>query len=207
MDLSIIIPCHNLENYIDPLLATLKQQVFEPYKVELIFVCNSCTDKTGKKILDTEFPGYENVIIINTEYPTVGPARNAGLDKATGEYIWFIDGDDWLIDAAAIKIVMDTMKLQNEDIISFEYEAPNFKFFGHPSMVWQYCMKRSFIGDMRFGTYSQNEDVKFLGNLFCEMTHDIYHLPIKIYHYNYMREGSNMWKRIQERRASMKPNG
>lgn len=54
MDLSIIVPCHNLENYITPLLVSLQSQVYDKEKVEIIFVCDSCSDNT-KKIIQ-EFP-------------------------------------------------------------------------------------------------------------------------------------------------------
>ena len=45
MDLSVIIPCHNLEKYIQPLLSSFENQVCS-YEVELIFMCDNCTDAT-----------------------------------------------------------------------------------------------------------------------------------------------------------------
>ena len=55
--------------------------------------------------------------LINTDVRSCGLARNIGLDHA----IWTI---------------LTTMKTQDEKIIQFDYEAPSFKFYGFPSMVW-----------------------------------------------------------------------
>lgn len=191
MDLSIIIPCHNLEKWIDPLLSSLSTQIFD-YEVELIFILDSCTDFTGKKLLQYEGEQYETIKIVNVEVGSCGLARNCGLDRAEGEYIWFIDGDDWLIGTNAIQTILTCIKLLDEKIIQFDYEAPNFKLIGYPSMVWQYCIRRDFIGNLRFLPIQPHEDVKFIGSLTCDLDKPIYFLDKKLYHYNYMREGSNM---------------
>lgn len=193
MDLSIIIPVHNLENYIDPLLSSLMTQNIGDYDVELLFVLDNCTDGTAKKLFQVRADQY-TINLINTDVRSCGLARNIGLDHASGEYIWFVDGDDWIINSNAIKIILDVMKTQDEKIIRFDYEAPLFKFYGFPSMVWQYCMRRDFIGDLRFTSIQPHEDVKFMGQLLCDLTDPIFFLNTKLYHYNYMREGSNMWQ-------------
>ena len=190
MDLSIIVPVHNLENFIDPLLASLKRQVFE-YSVELIFILDDCTDNTAKKLMNFKADQY-NIHLINTNVHSCGLARNIGLDHSNGEYIWFVDGDDWFLISDAIQRILTVMKVQDEKIIKIGYEAPNFQFQGYPSMVWQYIMRRDFIGDLRFLSIQPHEDVKFMGALLCDLKEPVYFLDTKIYYYNYMREGSNM---------------
>ena len=59
-------------------------------------------------------------------------------------------------------------------------------------MVWQYIIRRDFIGDLRFTEIQPHEDVKFIGVLTCDLEKPIYFLKLKLYYYNYMREGSNM---------------
>lgn len=194
MDLSIIIPCHNLERWIDPLLNSLLAQKFDNYDVELIFVLDCCTDHTGEKVLKPEYPQYESVRIVEVQEGSCGLARNRGLDRATGEYVWFLDGDDWLINSDAIATVLDCIKTRNDKIIRVDYEAPNFDFYGYPSMVWQYCIQRDFIGDLRFLAIQPHEDVKFMGSLLCELDEPVFFLDKKLYYYNYMREGSNMYQ-------------
>lgn len=60
MDLSIIVPCHNLEGYISKLVDSLIRQRYDNYDVEIIFVLDNCTDNTGKviwqRILQDELP-------------------------------------------------------------------------------------------------------------------------------------------------------
>lgn len=195
MDLTLIIPCHNLEAYIQPLLASLKRQIFKD-EVEIIFICNQCNDNTERIIFNTSLPQYTTQIVV-TNYDTVGPARNAGLDRARGTYIWFIDGDDWLIGDDAIKNVLAAARKANYKIIRFDYEAPNFKARGHKSMVWQYCFRRDFIGDTRFGNQPKNEDVKFMGGLLCDLEIPVPYFDKKLYYYNYLRPGSLMYERIR----------
>lgn len=192
MDLSIIIPVHNLEKFLAPLLNSLQAQEFAPYEVELIFVLDDCTDNTAKILRDFYADQYKLIRLINTSVRSCGLARNIGLNHAEGEYIWFVDGDDWITEPDAISMILDAMKSSHLDIVKFDYEAPNFDFYGYPSMVWQYCMKRDFIGDLRFTAIQPHEDVKFMGTLTCDMDEPIKKIDRVLYHYNYMREGSNM---------------
>ena len=192
MDLSIIIPVHNLEKFLAPLLNSLQAQEFAPYEVELIFVLDDCTDNTAKILKDFYADQYKLIRLINTSVLSCGLARNIGLNHAEGEYIWFVDGDDWITEPDAISMILDAMKSSHPDIVKFDYEAPNFDFYGYPSMVWQYCMKRDFIGDLRFTAIQPHEDVKFMGALTCDMDEPITKIDRILYHYNYMREGSNM---------------
>lgn len=87
MDMSIIIPCHNLENYITPLLVSLQLQVIPYYNVELIFVCDNCTDNTQKIIEKFDFNDLYEVIVLKRNVQSCGLARNEGLAIARGKYI------------------------------------------------------------------------------------------------------------------------
>ena len=55
MDLSVIIPIHNLEDCITPLLDSINAQKFYPYQVQLIFVFDDCTDKTEEIVNNYKF--------------------------------------------------------------------------------------------------------------------------------------------------------
>ena len=108
MNLSIIIPCHNLEKHIAPLITTLNAQELFEEKVEVIFVLDSCTDKTREMIdLLLDAPQYESIQIYDAEVHSCGLAREIGREHATGEYIWFVDGDDWLMGMWVIKKIMN----------------------------------------------------------------------------------------------------
>ena len=91
-DLSVIVPVYNLEEYIGQLLTSLKAQVLDDVQVEYIFVLNNCTDDSEGVIRRS---GLEGIKIINCEEQGCGPARNAGFDISRGEFVWYMDGDDW----------------------------------------------------------------------------------------------------------------
>lgn len=192
MDLSVIIPVHNLENFINPLLNSLKSQVFNSFEVELIFVLDDCTDGTAQILMNFEANQYKSIHLLNTYVHSCGLARNLGLEHSIGEYIWFMDGDDWLLTNDAILQAIVTMKAGDEKIIQVDYEAPGFTLKGYPSMVWQYIVRRDFIGDLRFTAIQPHEDVKFMGALLCDLKDPIQIIKKPLYHYNYMREGSNI---------------
>lgn len=195
MDMSIIIPCHNLEKFITPLLVSLKLQILQFYKVELIFVCDACEDKTKSIIEKFNFNDlYENIKIIECNHKSCGLARNEGMEQAEGKYIWFIDGDDWLTDVHSIVKVIDTLGLTGSPMIRFDYEAPGFSAKGILSMVWQYGYERDFIKDTPFDEEQPSEDLRFNNKLFKKINKKIPYLDEVLYHYNYMRENSNMYQ-------------
>lgn len=199
MDLSVIIPCHNLEKFITPLLVSLNLQDLGDKEVEVIFICDSCTDKTVNTIKDFRFSaGYKNINIYTCEVHSCGLARNIGIERSTGKYIWFVDGDDWITSNKAMTTIISAFE-DDVDMIKFAYEHPAFfKYAGHPAMVWQYAYRRSFIGDHRFIKIQPDEDKAFNLVLFKKLgdperpSDKVKRLNDVLYHYNYMREGSNI---------------
>lgn len=194
-DLSIIIPAYNLENYIQPMLDSLKEQDYSGYDVEIIFILNNCTDRTEDVIRNSGL----DCIITTCETQGCGPARNKGLEIATGEYVWTIDGDDWLLSDTAVKQILDRVKRDGMDIlyIPFCHERYTGNYF---SMTCQYAIKREFIGDIRFPNYQPAEDDRFMEQILNKAGldrwefHRLPHLDNELYYYNFMRPGSNMWR-------------
>ncbi len=93
MDLSIIVPIYNVANYISRCIQSVINQDFSSY--ELILVNDGSTDKSGE-ICDELALKYENITIIHKKNGGLSSARNAGLDRANGDYIMFLDSDDWI---------------------------------------------------------------------------------------------------------------
>ena len=191
-DLSIIIPVYNLENYIQPMLQCLKEQELGDYKVEIIFVLNNCTDRSEEIIRDSGLG-----LILTCEEQGCGCARNVGLANATGKYIWFMDGDDWLLSKTAVKVALD--RAQGLDIIYIPFRSDTFTW-QYFSMVPQYMMKRSFIEEFRFRKSMPGEDDEFMGQVLTKAGYNRFNywmLPgtgKPLYYYNYLREGSNMFR-------------
>ena len=191
-DLSVIIPVYNLENFIQPMLQSLKEQKLGDYKIEIIFVLNNCTDKSEEIIKESGLG-----IILNCTEQGCGCARNVGMNYAAGKYIWFMDGDDWLLQDTAIKDALDQAK--DRDIFRVLFRSDRFHM-GYFSMVWQYLMKRDFINEFRFRKIQPAEDDDFMRKVLNKaeyMPELYYNIPCTdrpLYYYNYLREGSNMWR-------------
>ena len=194
-DISIIIPVYNLERFLQPMLNSLKAQDYGQYTHEIIFVLNNCTDDSEAVI---RLSGLD-CTIINCATQGCGPARNAGLEIAKGEYIWFMDGDDWLLSETAVRDVLDKAYETKADMLWIPYASDNFRYY-YFSMVWQYLFRRSFIGELRFPNYQPAEDDAFTGALLDKAGYGRYeptrlpHMDKPLYFYNYMREGSNMFR-------------
>lgn len=190
-DLSIIIPVYNLERFIHQMLQSLQAQK-TTYTYEVIFVLNNCTDKSEEVIREY---GFGNIFYCAEQ--GCGPARNTGIEQAQGEYIWFMDGDDWLIDDTAIQTAMD--KAKGHDIIRVPFLSVHFprEYF---SMVWQYVFRREFVKEFRFPDYQPCEDDAYMEKVLAKAglnRHTYMELPHTdkpLYVYNYLREGSNMYR-------------
>lgn len=194
-DISIIIPVYNLERWIQPMLDSLKAQDLGPYTAEIIFVLNNCTDGTEQRIRESGLP----CEIITCTEQGCGPARNAGLDRARGEYIWFMDGDDWLTEPTAVQEALDKARRDGLDILRIPFRTE--KFWGqYFSMVWQYVFRRDFIEGFRFPSIQPAEDDAFTEQVLRKAghgRHDYMTLPSTdrpLYFYNFGREGSNMYR-------------
>ena len=194
-DISVIVPVYNLERHLAPLLATLKEQDLGDYTAEYIFVLNNCTDNSEGVIRDSGLP----CRILNCTQQGCGPARNVGVDQSDSEYIWFMDGDDWLLSKTAIKDVLDKAKAEDLNVLRIPFESNYFQrqYF---SMVWQYLFKRSFVKGLRFPAIQPSEDDVYTGFVLYMSGYDSWtylrmpSMDRPLYYYNYLREGSNMYR-------------
>ena len=94
---SVIIPCYNVEAYIDRCLASIAVQTIGMENLELICVDDASTDDTWNRLLLWEQLYPEQVILIRQEVNRrQGAARNLGLQYASADWISFVDADDWL---------------------------------------------------------------------------------------------------------------
>lgn len=93
ISISIIIPAFNIERYLTVCLESIVNQVND--NIEVIIVNDGSSDKTGG-IADSYSLRYSFIKVIHQSNQGVSAARNRGLMNATGDYIWFVDGDDYL---------------------------------------------------------------------------------------------------------------
>lgn len=93
IEVSIIVPVYNCETYLAELLDSLRSQVGVSF--EIIAVNDGATDSSPEMLADTA-RNESRLVIINQANQGLSAARNAGIARATGQWIAFVDGDDWL---------------------------------------------------------------------------------------------------------------
>jgi len=193
IELSIIIPCHNLENHIDKCLDSILQQDIADIRCEIIFICDSCSDNTEEKIVKkmNSLDAMEwHWKVRKVNYKSPGLTRNEGMSLAKGEYIWFIDGDDWLIGDNAIEVIIDLFRDNpSTDVVRFRFDSQGCPNKGIYITLWQYVFKREFIKDIKFQGGLFDEDVAFVQEV-RSRSPKIKRIYDYFYWYNFPREGS-----------------
>ena len=111
--ISIILSIYNVENYIEECMASLLSQTFTDY--EIIMVDDGSIDKCPG-ICDEYAKKDRRIIVIHQENAGVSNARNKALDVATGDYVAFVDADDW-IEQEMLGTMLQVMLEQNVDIV------------------------------------------------------------------------------------------
>lgn len=111
--ISIIVPVYNVEKYIDRCMTTLLGQTYK--NIEVILVDDGSPDGCPK-LCDEYAKKDSRVKVVHKENGGLGYARNSGLDIATGEYIAFVDSDDYVTEDMCEKLMSAAMKY-NADIV------------------------------------------------------------------------------------------
>ena len=143
---SIIVPIYNVEKYLEECLSSLERQTFN--EIEIILVNDGSTDCSG-----TIAKSYVNKDVkfrlIERNNGGLSAARNSGLDVATGEYILFVDSDDFLPDDAIEKLYYEA---KPEKLDQLRFAAYTFKD-GTRDYVWNHDSEEG--GYMYLGDYPE----------------------------------------------------
>lgn len=184
--ISVIIPVYNADKYIQKGLESLMNQTFKDF--EIICINDKSTDNT-LTVLEEFSQKDERIKIINNS-KNVGAAlsRNVGIDIAEGEYIYFLDADDY-IDEKYLECMLEKIEQENCDIVlnmSIQSESNGtVSQFHHPSMpeinpegeyldkfktihdapcfIWARIYRKSFLNknNLRFLDIHATDDVVF----------------------------------------------
>jgi glycosyltransferase involved in cell wall biosynthesis len=119
--ISVIIPIYNLELYIDSCLESVVNQTYK--NIEIIIVNDGSSDNS-EKIIRKWCEKDSRIKLINQENSGVSVARNTALDSASGKYITFVDGDDWLAPNCISKLYK-SLKDESSDIVKCGYKFYN----------------------------------------------------------------------------------
>ena len=199
---SVIVPAHNSEAYIRRCMNSIRCQSFTDY--ELIVVCDACTD--GTEAVAREYA--DKVLFTNAGND--GPPRQAGVDAAEGDWILFLDDDDWWVDTEVLKKI-DAAITNDIDVLLFGfvfkgvgYGSPN-RFHNGARVVWpavwNKCYRRDFILDVKFRSIfptpdGQAADIDWTQRVLNDDPR-IGVLDEPLYFYEYMRPGSQTMTRVK----------
>lgn len=121
---SVIIPCFNATKWLPKCFLSLVQQTIGIEQIELIFVDDASTDNgaTWEMLQEFECAYPESILILKLqENMRQGGARNIALQYATGEYIAFVDADDF-VDKNFLQKTYQCAKDTDADLVQFEYD-------------------------------------------------------------------------------------
>lgn len=204
--LSIIVPLYNVEDYVERCISSIVSQSINAMDYELIVVNDGSTDNSPSIVKELQ-ECYPFITLINKENGGLSSARNKGLDVASGDYIFFIDADDWISPNTLPKL-LDTINSFPEDIILFKLtevysngrtKAIDFHLPENSSVIlvedyicnytilssaWQGLFKRRLFTDhsiqMPEGFLAEDDDVAV--KLFS-VAETMYYLPLDVYNY------------------------
>ena len=189
MKLSVVVPVYNVESYLSQCLDSLLEQEYN--NLEIIVVDDGSSDRSGE-ICDQYARKYSNIRSYHKFNGGLSSARNYGIDYASGEYIAFVDSDDWikptmfeLLMSNAIKYNAEVVSCrhiyyysdgkmelsrsgENVDTVYNSFEAKrhlytNFSFWGK-------IFRRFFFNDIRFPEGKLYEDSRTMYRIALEVT-------------------------------------
>ena len=119
--LSIIIPIYNVETYLEQCLKSVVCQLDEGMEslVEVILVDDGSTDGSGQ-IADRYAQSRPGMQVIHGPNAGVAAARNTGIKLAQGEWLYFMDSDDWLADNGIAMLLAGMKRYAEADMILFD---------------------------------------------------------------------------------------
>lgn len=120
--ISVIVPCHNSERTIDRCIRSIVQQTIGMNAIELILVNDCSSDNTLNKLLRWEKRFQDSITVIDCkENGKTGGARNVGIRQSSGEFIAFVDDDDW-IDPSMYEKMYHAMSKYSCDVVAVLYD-------------------------------------------------------------------------------------
>jgi glycosyltransferase involved in cell wall biosynthesis len=212
---SLIVPVFNLEAFLTDCLTSILTQSYQNFEVIIV---NDGSLDNSQKIIDDYCNNDKRFVSYQQENLGVSAARNLGLQHAKGEWIWFIDGDDYIHDKALDWIASISTDKKSLDCLTFKYHTTHQRYTpplselispdievseyncrldeefqlalqDAPIGVWCLCFRRQFYRGLLFDeSINQSEDTLFALNIMFK-ANKIVHASAKPYYY-YQRPSS-----------------
>lgn len=218
-EVSIIVPVYQVEKYIRQCVDSILAQTFTDF--ELILVDDGSKDQSGQ-ICDEYARMDERVRVIHKENGGAADTRNRGMDQAVGNYVMFVDSDDYIA-PTMLECLYKNILNENADIGAcnylyfFEndrkkdfatnvksevltgteifYYRKNERNYGFWTVVWNKLMKRETVGKVRFRSGKYYED-EFWANEIYQMNIKIVTIPDCLYYYRQHENSTMRQKKI-----------
>ena len=126
LKLSVIIPVYNVENYLRKCMDSLLNQDLPSDEYEIILVDDGSPDRCGE-ICDEYAASNSNIKVVHRENGGLSAARNSGIEVARGEYVQFVDSDDYL-EPNVLKTLVNKMETDDLDVLRFNYQNVNERY-------------------------------------------------------------------------------
>ena len=217
---SVIMPIYNAEKYLSEAIESVLNQTYTDF--ELLLINDKSTDNS-KEICKKYNKKDSRIVLLenNSESHGPGPTRNIGLDYATGEYIYFMDADDW-IDISLLQYAVNRMRETNADIVQFGviYERSDgnnpAQYFWrgkdlltkdeirkdfstywkeNRNSLWMYLFRREKVKTIRFENIIIGEDISYIMDALSNAD-KIAYIKKALYHYRYV-EGSTSHRWVE----------
>ena len=117
--ISVVVPIYNVAQYLPECLHSIFIQSFRDF--EIILVDDGSTDSSGQ-ICDEWAERDSRICVIHQKNQGLSAARNLGIDMSTGEYIIFLDSDDYWKDKDVLRIIVERLILFESDVLCFNFE-------------------------------------------------------------------------------------
>lgn len=118
MKISVIIPIYNVGFYLQECVNSVIKQTYK--NLEIILVDDGSTDECPN-ICDTYAKQYSNVKVVHKQNGGLSDARNFGILNSTGDYLLFLDADDFWKDSTAVQSLVDRINLTHADLLNYSY--------------------------------------------------------------------------------------
>lgn len=215
MKLSVIVPVYNVEKYLRKCVDSLLVQDLSANEYEIILVDDGSPDLCGQ-ICDEYANRHANVKVIHRENGGLSAARNSGMEVAVGQYIQFVDSDDYL-EPNLLKTLVEKMNAEELDVLRFNYQNVNERYevfepnkvskpfmdyrdevcdgltflterLGFGCYAWQFVVRREILYGCAFKEGIYFEDTEWTPRLLLKAEH-VTSTDLVVYNY-LMREGS-----------------
>lgn len=219
--ISVIVAVYNIEKYLEKCVDSIRKQTYS--NLEIILVDDGSTDKSGT-LCDRFAAEDARIVVVHKKNGGLSDARNAGTEVATGEYIAYVDGDDW-IDKDMFEAMLGAIENYQADIAICRYRCIYPKrieddstdklvvFEGREALkayieedehyqiqnaAWNKLYRKDFAQGLQFPKGKWYEDIVYTAKLLA-MAHRTVYLDKAYYNYVSEREGSIMAVGVNER--------